>query len=120
MLTAIEKQRVKNFTKRMDVSTAGAMFSLFEITKPGCDEFANELMTVAHGDNQKVSQPTTGMFAQHGLVNPDGVIPKSVKLAIRKAVALNYLIMHGPKNPILKPDFQGLNCELGSGVSLSQ
>lgn len=105
MLTATEKQRITNFTRHMDKTTAGAMYRLFELTKPGCDEAANNLFLAAHGiGGNAVSDPARRVFVPLGLVNKDGLIPKSIAAAIRKAVREFYLTMHGPDEPALKWD----------------
>ncbi len=109
MLTATETQRIKNFTEDMDSDTAKAMLSLFEITKPGCNEATYELMDAAHGQNRNVSAEAITSFMQYGLVTKTGTIPTAIKSAIRKAVAECYLMMHGPDDPALKPDLAHLN-----------
>lgn len=102
MLTSVEEQRVINFTVGMDEATAIAMYHLFEITKPGCDAAAYELMEVAHGIQEKASARTVNAFCGYGLVDSDGTMPVSIKKAIQRAVAEKYLLMRGPKNPALK------------------
>ncbi|MCB1721119.1 MAG: hypothetical protein H6859_11040 [Rhodospirillales bacterium] len=106
MLTGPEKSRVKKFTVGMDENTANAMLNLFILTKPGCDAAAGDLMMAAHGHYPRVCASTIGAYQPYGLVRADGSIPAPVKLAIQKAVAQNYLVMHGPKNPVLKPDLR--------------
>jgi hypothetical protein len=103
MLTATETARVQKFTADMDADTARAMLNLFDHSKPGCDEATYEMMDAAH-NGQKVSNATTNAFHRYGLVLASGDIPKAIKAAIRKAVALRYLVMHNPTAPALKPD----------------
>ena len=103
MLTATEKQRVKNFTSNMDDDTAEAMFNLFEITKPGCTPFTNDLCIAAH-TGEPLPTNVVGAFFQYRLVNKNGTIPKPVRQAIKKAVAESYLVIHNTGDPALRPD----------------
>ncbi len=105
VLTATEKQRIGNFTRDMDGATASAMYSLFELTKPGCDDAANELFLAAHGiGGNFVSGPARRVFIPLGLVDNNGVVPKLIGEALRKAVRESYLTMHGPDDPALEWD----------------
>ena len=109
MLTGPEKSRVKKFTAGMDESTANAMLNLFILTKPGCDAAASDLMMAAHGHYPRVCTGTISAYRPYVLVGTDGSIPAPVKLAIRKAIAQNYLVMHGPNIPTPKPNLAELN-----------
>lgn len=103
MLTATETQRVKNFTADMDPQTAQAMFALFEVTKPGCTHFANDLFIAAHtGD--ALSGRAISTFLPMGLVYRNGIVPKPVREAIQKAVAEKFLTIHDPFDRSLRPD----------------
>jgi hypothetical protein len=104
MLTATEELRIRKFTSDMDAGTADAMRSLFDYSKPGCDDATYELIDAVHKAGQKVSAPTISAFQPYGLVLPSGDIPKPIKAAVRKAVALRYLLMHNQTAPTLKPD----------------
>ena len=103
MLNAVEKQRVRNVTSDMDSETAEAMYRLFEVTKPGCDENANELFIKAHHNQQKVSHSVISAFSKFGLVRKDGFIPIGIRKAIREAVQLRYLAIHDPIKPEPEP-----------------
>ena len=102
-LTATETQRIKNFTADMDVDTEQAMFALFEITKPGFTRFANRLFVSAF-TGETLPPEVIATFSQHGLVYTNGVMPKKVKAAIRKAIKESYLKIHDPNDPVLRPD----------------
>ena len=98
MLTATEDARVKKFVADMDEDTANAMYDLFLITKPGCAPEAYDLMYVAHDYKEKASDHAIALFAQYGLVDYNGVMPKDVKTAIKKAVSMSFLAMHTPSS----------------------
>ncbi|MCB1563160.1 MAG: hypothetical protein KDJ75_06250 [Alphaproteobacteria bacterium] len=113
MLTAVEHARFEKFKGLfeggLDPQTSDAMEAFFTLTKPGCCNNANELMLAAHS-GQRVSASAISLFKEYGLTNANGVIPDTVKSALKKAVAFGYLIMHDLSAPRLEPeDFSHLD-----------
>ncbi len=104
MLTATEIARIQKFTARMAPDTAEAIQKFFELTKPGCNETAYDVMSTAHSHNKKVSEHTIHNYAKYKIVNINGTIPDAIKSAIKKAVADSLLIMPTPQAPAPKPE----------------
>lgn len=102
MLTATETARLEKFTADMDAATAQAIFRLFEHSKPGCDEATDDLIEAAHRPPQKVSPKTISTLEPYGLVLPTGDIPNPIRAAVRKAVTMQFLIMHDHGAPKLE------------------
>ncbi|MEZ5814773.1 MAG: hypothetical protein R3E13_08700 [Alphaproteobacteria bacterium] len=109
-LTATEKLRVQKFNHGRDPQTASAMEKIFELTKPGCDEHAYELFEAAH-TNKPVSPGAIARYAPLGIVNSNGSISKSLREAIKEAVAKYMLKMRTSVELVLKPDIRSMDYE---------
>ncbi|MCB1651624.1 MAG: hypothetical protein KDI46_06190 [Alphaproteobacteria bacterium] len=109
-LSATEDARWQKFSVDLDDETARAMRCFFRLTKKGCDRFAYEVMMAAHVSGSRVSQGALVKFRACGIFRPDGSLPDDRALAIRKAVAESYLVMHDMPDLALKPDFRDLTC----------
>lgn len=102
-MTGPERVRFQKFSFEMDDETTEAMKNLFEYTKEGCNPFAYELFESVHFGTM-LSDGAIVAFEPMGLCAKNGYISSRIEDAIKKAVALNYLVMRDPVHLVLKPE----------------